>query len=830
MGGVPAESDLNLFPIYRLKGTEWSQLPGLLTGTPPKRAARGREDDHILIYLTLSGNKPVSSVEYSQIETRMAGDFYKTAGSLTFAIRAAIETLNQFLLNRNLHTTGKGEYILGRLIIGVLRGGQFVFAQCGPTHVFHLGGRETRQIHDEQIAGRGLGIGQTSPIHFAQVDLHAGDLLVLCADLPAEWEVALPHERKTAPDALRHKLFSLARGDLNAILGQAIAGKGALNVLKDVPRPTASPASAVTATTPFPTAGEPKGGQRPAAGPAIPATPPTDIEATQVSTPVRSTSRIESEQPASRFSRILSATRQTPPPDAPAREVEQGVPEPSAPTGQPEPMEVTRPLHRPAVQPAATPSRPAHRPVQFVVPRSTSDIPEIKRPAFGHRRQIFGGLAKVVQGARRAFRGMLQGLKNFLPTLLPNADSRASVTNSSLATLAIVIPIIIVAIAATVYLHYGRTTRYQQNFDQALAQAALARGQANPTDVRHAWDSTIYYLDLAEQNQVTEDSTNLRQEAQTALDNLDGILRLDFRSAITGALARTVQISRMAATDTDLYLLDSAQGNVIRAFMTQQGYEVDSSFKCNPGQYDTVDVGTLVDLEALPMSNIYNARVMAMDAKGSVLYCGLAEPVAVSLVPPQLGWQGIAAFTLDSDGKNLYVLDPGGSAVWQYTGNFGQFPDLPIMFFGEQVPQSMSSAVDVAANSADLYLLFQDSHVTVCPLARYDVVPMRCADPATFVDSRPERQSGFKINDAIFAQMTFASAPDPSLYLLEPLTRAVYRFSPRSDSLELRGQFRASMEQSNTLFEGPATAMTISPNRYIFFSTGNQVFFATDVP
>jgi hypothetical protein len=139
----------------------------------------------------------------------------------------------------------------------------------------------------------------------------------------------------------------------------------------------------------------------------------------------------------------------------------------------------------------------------------------------------------------------------------------------------------------------------------------------NPTDVRHAWDSTIYYLDLAEQNQITQDSTDLRQESQTALDNLDGILRLDFRSAIVGALSRTVQVSRMAATDTDLYLLDALRGNVLRAFMTDQGYEVDPSFKCDPGQYDTTVVDALVDLEALPMSNIYNARVLAMDAKGA---------------------------------------------------------------------------------------------------------------------------------------------------------------------------------------------------------------------
>jgi len=423
-----------------------------------------------------------------------------------------------------------------------------------------------------------------------------------------------------------------------------------------------------------------------------------------------------------------------------------------------------------------------------------------------------------------------QGLKNFLPNLLPGQNNNSEVTGSSMAILAIIIPVIIIAIAGTVYLHYGRTARYQQSYDMALAQIAEARGQTNPTEVRHAWDSAIYYLNLAEQNQVTQDSTNLRQEAQTALDNLDGILRLDFRQALIGTMSRTMRISKMAATDTDLYMLDAAQGNVIRAFVTSQGYEVDPNFKCDPGQYGTTTVNTLVDLEALPMNNVYNARVLAMDVDGTLLYCGLADPVAVPLVPPSLGWQGISAFALDSDGKNLFVLDSAGNAVWQYAGSFGKFSDLPIIFFGEQVPQNMDSAIDVTANSADLYLLFQDGHVTSCPLTRYAVAPMRCADPTTFVDTRPERQSGPKINDAIFTQMTFASAPDPSLYLLEPLTHAVYRFSSRSDSLELRGQFRASMEQNNTLFNGSATAMAISPNRYIFLSIDNQVMFATDVP
>jgi len=423
-------------------------------------------------------------------------------------------------------------------------------------------------------------------------------------------------------------------------------------------------------------------------------------------------------------------------------------------------------------------------------------------------------------------------LTRLLPNLLPNSkEGEAELGGSSLVFLAIAIPVLIVTMAGLVYTRYGRVTQYQENYNMALGQAAQAHGQTVPAEVRRSWDSTLYYLDLADNYQVTQDSRNLRLEAQMALDNLDGIVRLDFHPAIVGGLSQTVQITRMAATNTDLYLLDALHGSVLRAVLGSQGYEIDTGFECSPGQYGNITVGNLIDIEALQMSNDYNARVMAIDASGTLLYCGFnmqAEPVPLSL--PPLGLQGIAAFALDTDGRDLYVLDPPGNTVWVYRGISGKFIDSPTIFFGQQVPQNMSTSIDLAANNSDLYLLFADGHVTACPASHYEVVPLRCTDPVTFVDNRLERQPGPMITDAIFNQISFAAAPDPLLYLLEPLTRAVYSFSPRSDSLELRGQFRASVEQSNTLFNGAATSMIISPNRSIFFSIGSQIFFATNVP
>lgn len=826
---MAAELDLNLFPFHRIQGQELPQLPGLLAIAPPRRSEHGREDDYLLVYLTLSGTATFSTADYNQFITQTSQRFYQTPGSLTFAMRTAAGELNQSLLNRNLHTPAKGKYILGRLILGVLRGSQFFFAQCGPTHVFHLTGNQPRQFHDEQIAGHGLGVGQATPLYFSQVDLHADDLLVLCPNLPVGWDITLLGERNFSYETVRRTLLSTVAVDLNAILVQALPGKGKMTILKGLRPGAEKPSPSVTVVVPIPTAGPvassvasptatpaqtlPAGAQMVVAVSNAPATPPVGLG--------MPTSKVESEIPANRFAHLITDGA-GPAPDT--------LPDPAVPPVGAKQSTAPAGLRHTVPVPVRPPARPARRTGRFVAPRNLSNLPEIKRPPSRQRREIFGGLARAIHGLRTGTQRIFQAIGKFLPALTPNTDYDADVGRSSMALFAIVVPVIIVAVAATVYIHYGRSAQYMQNYDMALVQAAQARGQTNPTDVRRDWDSTIYYLDLADKNLKTQNSATLRQEAQTALDNLDGISRLDFRSAIVVPLDPSVNVTHMVATDTDLYMLDGAHGNVIHATSNGQSFEKDINFKCDPGIYGTVTVGALVDLQVLQQTNFYNATIMGMDAKGNMLYCGQIDPVAVSLDPPQLGWRNISAFSLSADGKNLYVLDPAANAVWQYTGSSGQFQDLPVMFFGDQVPQNMNSAIDLAANDSDLYMLFQDGHVTACPLSHYAVVPLRCADPATYVDTRPERQPGPKINDAIFTQMTFATAPDPSLYMLEPLTRAIYSFSPRPDSLELRGQFRATMQENNALFGGPATAMTISSNRELFFSIGNQVYFATDVP
>ena len=88
-------------------------MPGLLAVTPPRKSARGREQNSLIVYLTLSGNTPLSTAEISQLTNDAAGLFYQSPGSLTSAMRSAANDINARLLARNLATASQGQHVLG---------------------------------------------------------------------------------------------------------------------------------------------------------------------------------------------------------------------------------------------------------------------------------------------------------------------------------------------------------------------------------------------------------------------------------------------------------------------------------------------------------------------------------------------------------------------------------------------------------------------------------------------------------------------------------------------------------------------------------------------
>ncbi len=759
--------DLTLTPLYRLNGREQASLPGLMAITPPRKVARGRERDRLIVYLQMMGNASVSSGEHIQLASRAASAFYETPATLTAALRAAAAAINKPLLERNMSTSGRGQYVVGLLTLAALRGNQLTLLLSGPMHVWIWSTGSARQVFDP-LSGKGLGLSQTPPHYFFQAALQASDRLLFCSGMPRAWESTLRDAAPASLEATRRRLLTTTEEDLNAVLLQVSEGRGALTFLR------------------------PEAGRRPPL-----ASPP---EAGRASTPPGAEHTLE---PAPR-----PAPAATPAQASPALMPAAHLVQPSAYAIPPRPSSEGLP---PSAGEEGPP--PAER-------EAAGESP-VSPPGHSIAKTLIG----AIQAWRRRVARVDAWVQNFLPRLLPAGEEAPPALSASLMTfMAVLIPLIVVTIASVVYFRYGRSVQYEEYLLQAQQARAQAVSLSEPAARREAWQRALFYLDKAEAYNETSETRALRREAQAELDALQGILRLSFRPALSRGLG--IEIGRMAAGENDLYVLDAERGEVLHLALTGGGFELDSAFHCSPGAYGGYTVGPLVDILILPAANTLSATLLGIDGNGVLLYCAAGEIAqAVPLPPPDTNWGRVKAFTLD--GGNLYVLDAPARAVWVYAGKDGAFVDRPYFFFGGQIPE-LEDAIGLAVRNEDLFILHADGHLSFCSYSRLESVPTRCVDPAPLHNHLPAYQETDLFAGAHFTQVMFSPLPETTLLLLDADNQGVFRFTPRS--LEFQNQWRPPAARANPLPPGPVSTMTVSPNHVLYFAVGGRIYFATDLP
>jgi hypothetical protein len=796
--------DLTLSPIYRINGQEISSLPGLVAQTPPQNSARGRDRDRLVVYLLLTGNSTFSSTEYLKVAQDAANTFYKTPGALTSALRTAADHVNKILFDRNMTTNTQGQYAVGWLTLAALRDTQCTLSMCGPMHVFWFGQNESRHIHEPMVSGKGLGSNLTMNIHYAQTTLSAGDRLLFFGRAPSAWDGVLSNAASSSAEAMRHRLSTVTSADLNAVLIHAAEGAGVLNLLKGTGESKAeTKLDAPPDLTPGLTQHE-ETFPAPAADSAD-APPAHVIQPSAYAIPPQREESIPQEQPP-------ASTR-----DFPA----------SIPRAQ-------RPRAQKPTQPAANEpviesvSQPAAEKIHVAVRERR---PRVQREPSSRTRQTAKALAGAIQFTRRVSDSIGEKFRTFMPRLLPNADSTQPLgapSNGLMMFMAILIPLMVVTMMSVVYLQVGRSQQYDTYLSQANEMRAHALSLTDPVEQRKAWENVISSVDIAESHRETSETITLRREAEANLDSLLGITRLQFNPAFSSSLG--VDISRMAANESDLFMLNAANGEVLRASPAKngRGFELDTAFDCKPGVYGEFTVGPLVDILALPLVNLKEASVLGVDAAGNLLYCapGLVAQ-AIPLPPPATSWERVTAFTMD--GGNLYVLDSSARAVWVYTGKDGTFIDLPYFFFGGQTPEKQD-VIDLVVSGDDLYMLHSDGHLSTCSFSRINSASTRCEDPSPYHNPFEAYRDTDLFASAHFTQMLFTALPDQSILLLDAdsPSQGIFRFMPRT--LDLQNQFRPKTGVSNPIPAGAIGAVAVGANHVLYLAVNGQVYFAADMP
>ena len=810
--------DLTLAPLYRINGQEITSLPGLIVQAPPQSAVRVRAQDRLVVYLLLTGNAVFSVSEYMQTAQNAADVFYKTSGSLTNALRAATENVNKNLLERNMSTSGRGQYTSGWLTLAALRDSQCTFSISGPMHVFWFGQNETRHIHESGTSGRGLGTSQKTYVYYSQISLMAGDRMLFLGRAPGAWESTLNDPRPSSLEAMRRRLSTLTREDLNAVLIQSSEGTGVLNLLKGTAEIPEQKKEAQT-------------------------TPPsliTNASAQVVPLPAR---KDQPDSAAELPAHVLHPSAYAIPPQrdesipqeptqagtlaSPSTQLRTSVPGNTAP--------VDFPVSIPRVQHPKTdaPLEPTALEIQGTIEGEEISIPDKgeqpapAREASVRTRQTAKAIATGIQSTRRLIGTLGEKFMKFLPRLLPNSEvvETPLPASSLMIFMAILIPFMVVTITSAVYLRYGRSEQY----DTYLRQAQQIRDQmgslSDPVEQRIAWENVLLNVEIAESHRETSDTISLRREAENNLDTLLGITHMQFNPAFSSNLG--IDISRMTASQTDLYLLNAVNGEALRASPAAggRGFQLDTTFNCKPGVYGNYTVGPFVDILALPGLNSINATLLGIDADGNLLYCApglVAQPIP--LPPPDTNWGRVTAFTLDSG--NLYVLDSPARAVWVYNGKDGTFIDRPYFFFGQQTPTQ--DVIDIIVSGDELYMLHADGHLSNCSYSRFGSSSSQCVDPLEMINPFKAYQDIDLFGTAHFTQLLFAAPPDQSILLLDADTQRIFRFSQRS--LELQNQFRPTTGTTNPIPSGTVGAVTVSPNHVLYLAVDGQVYFTTEMP
>lgn len=771
---MPARYDVDTLPFGVAAGqTLLDEPPGMATFVAPRRAARGREKDTLLLCLTLRSRHASEAERYTELLNLAANAYFGSPGSVTAAARQALSAVNKNLLDGNL-TAGLpgGKPMQAGLIVAVLRQSDFYAVWCGPGAVVVAQGDLLQQA---AAAGRPLGLSDTLDAHYFHTTLTLGAYLALSGN--AHWrEPGLNGLGGLATlSAAAERLKAAADGDFTALLARLEPAGVVGNA--EPPEPPPAGVAPVPARAPFP---------------ALPRVP---LAAWAGRLRPRLAPRTESAPAAAE---VADAAPVSAPPAA-GNGVDAARWQAEEPAAEPESFAEAEP---PPIQ---------REPESVLEERARIDLSGVVGDA-QHGLRAFGRAVGVtLTEMARNFRRLLARL---LPEGILQRDGLFVVPTSVQIGIALGLPLAVVAVALLIYTQIGQS----QQFDEALQQAQLAiangRNSPDPLAARPHWEVALQWIERAEALKPgSPEIAPLRLEAQGRLDELTWTTRVTYTPLLPAGVGRESKLTRVLPVGRDVYALDTARNRVWRLAQNAAGvYAVDESFACAGGALGPLTIGPLVDIGAVPGPD--SEAVVALDNAGGLLYCRAGEPPLGSYLPaPEVGW--VQPLGLELYAGSLYVLDVGQNQLWQYQASGGLFTEAPRPYFGGVI-YDLKDVTDFVIANGEVFLQRRDGRLSSC-LRAAATASGTCVETLLFNDLRPGHSSGERLADLTQpAGLIYDEPPEPSLFLINPANNGLYQLS-------LKLNFTRQFQPAKPL-PAPISALAIDSSKRFYIAAGNNLY------
>lgn len=387
-----------------------------------------------------------------------------------------------------------------------------------------------------------------------------------------------------------------------------------------------------------------------------------------------------------------------------------------------------RPLPPRAVEPSIPPVEPRARPAPRPGPPARP-LP-VRRPGPGWGERLRGAAGSVGRALAAAGSGLARGGRTLFRRMLPGPERQArrrarpprvvpKENRPVMMGVAIGIPIVIAAVVVLAYKTFGREARFQNLIGQARREAAFAQAVGiTPEEMRAHWQAVWDYAGQAlEEKAHDAEATALQTQARTALDTLDGIVRLEpiqLADLGPGPVPR-----QMVLHGQMLFVLDPNAGWVVQLTLNSTGdgvVEQDALPIVHTGQQiGNATVGKLVDCTWVDAgSGRQTSGLVVLEEGGALVTYDPAwegeagEPrVTRSFLgtPPGGTPRAIASY----DGR-LYVLDPAAGQLLRYEPQGDTYPNPPENYFVTSPPRSLAAALDLAIDG-NVYILFADGAI-----------------------------------------------------------------------------------------------------------------------